>query len=372
MSKTISVRIKGSAKSAASGQRKHDLREGKQPSYIDANLSYANSIIIAPFTGSEIKGLCEIRRTNATRRIRSNAYVATNGIITFGYQAQATINRLTPQEQDKMFQSVSESIAKKFNNTLTGLVVHRDESAIHAHFQMPAVNRNGCPNSKERVNYSELQDIAGDATAYLGITRGISKAKRMAAGEPDRAHIHRSVKQLHEDLPRELAGAINNHRATVARLEDDINNHTTTVASLEATEKNLRAKMKVSPLQLKPVNAEIVVGKTTMGRKKTALVRVFKADKVTDFIHRQQVIAETYTKLRGSMQNALNKSKEQAETIKSLEKQSGCLLEKNECLLEKVGDLELVLYDRGVMPGDIPSEIKRARELNDDGQGQRL
>tara|TARA_R110000851_G_scaffold35316_1_gene92954 strand:- start:369 stop:1124 length:756 start_codon:yes stop_codon:yes gene_type:complete len=49
-----------------------------------------------------------------------------------------------------------------------------------------------------------LQDTAAAAWEDLGITRGKPKAERIADGEPVSAWRHRTVKQLHEDLPREI------------------------------------------------------------------------------------------------------------------------------------------------------------------------
>ncbi len=55
-----------------------------------------------------------------------------------------------------------------------------------------------------RVDYKQLQTLAGEAVEYLGIRRGVSKKKRIADGNDESTYIHRTVRQLHFDLPREL------------------------------------------------------------------------------------------------------------------------------------------------------------------------
>lgn len=52
MSLTVSVRIEGKKSGASGGQKSHDMREGKQPEYVDAKRSNQNSILIEPMTSS--------------------------------------------------------------------------------------------------------------------------------------------------------------------------------------------------------------------------------------------------------------------------------------------------------------------------------
>jgi hypothetical protein len=112
---------------------------------------------------------------------------------------------------------VAEALAERLNTTLTGLVVHRDETAIHAHFQLLAYNRAGTPLSKATrpAILSELQDVAARAaqTVFPEIERGTRYGDRLAAGATFADVVHRSVAELHQDLPRELEAA----RKAVAR-----------------------------------------------------------------------------------------------------------------------------------------------------------
>jgi len=205
--KSISVRIKGATKDAIKGQVKHDARIGHQPAHVDKKRADRNTIICAPSSAEKLLETCEYRRKKGgkVRKMKSSAHVATNGIITFSKDAQVIIDELKDEEQDDIFSDVAQKIAAKMKTSLTGLVVHRDESAIHAHFQMPAINLEGQPLSKAHIDYSELQEIAGDAVAHIGITRGKKKSARIADKEADSTHINRSVKKLHSDLPNEIA-----------------------------------------------------------------------------------------------------------------------------------------------------------------------
>jgi len=138
--------------------------------------------------------------------MKKDAAIATNGIITFGTEAQPIIESLSKDEQNQLFQETANRIANRLNTDLTGLVVHRDEAAIHAHFQMLAVNKDGLPLSKviDRKTAKELQDIAGQVYAAHGITRGTPKAERLARGDDLSKIVHRSVAELHRDLPTEI------------------------------------------------------------------------------------------------------------------------------------------------------------------------
>ena len=131
MSMTVSVRIEGKKARATSGQVKHDIREGNQPEYVDQEKTKLNSVLVEPMPESELKNLCEQRRieAGAKRKMRSDASVSQIGIITFGTEAQKVIEKLTPEQQDFYFKKAASDAASHCKNEITGLVVHRDESA---------------------------------------------------------------------------------------------------------------------------------------------------------------------------------------------------------------------------------------------------
>jgi hypothetical protein len=147
--------------------------------------------------------------------MKKDAAIATVGILTFGHEAQPLIDILPLAEQDALYNEAAKAIADRLNTTLTSLVVHRDESAPHAHYTLAAYDLEGIPLSKKITPTvaSELQDIAGSVYDVYGIHRGEKKKTKIARlvsegytkNEISAAVIHRTVKTLHEDLPKEIA-----------------------------------------------------------------------------------------------------------------------------------------------------------------------
>lgn len=205
------VRIKGKTAKSVGGQRAHDLRIGPQPTYVDANRTHLNRVLITPQTGTQLRKVCEERRAMrlTVRAMKSSAAVGTVGIITFGHEAQKIFEALTPVQQDAAYRETAEAIAKRLNTTLTGLVVHGDESAPHAHLQLPAYDLTGHPISEtaKRGALRNLQTITAEVMGRHapGIERGRSKLDRLKAGATPAEVVNRSVAQLHDELPIEIA-----------------------------------------------------------------------------------------------------------------------------------------------------------------------
>lgn len=226
MSMTASIRVETRTASSSGGQHSHDLRIGAQPDYVDAKRSHLNSIPVPYLTPKELSAVCLDRRKaradqdGAKRQPRSmkrDAAIGVAGIITFGKEAQPKIENLTPQEQDELFLESAQAVAKKLGTTLDGLSVHRDESAIHAHFQLAGYGLDGMPLSKkiDMKMCSSLQDIGSKSFLKFGIYRGEKIFDRIKRGDDYSKTIHRSVRQLHSDLPKELEEA----REKVAEME---------------------------------------------------------------------------------------------------------------------------------------------------------
>lgn len=218
--KAISVRIKHVGRGKAGFQRRHDARLGKQPEYVDGGRQHLNSVLIEPATPAQLRQVCTERvaaQEGRQRALKSDAAVATIGVLTFSRDAQKALEGLSAAEQDQRIRESCEAVAAEMGSELTGLVVHRDEQAIHAHFQVPARRADGQPISKT-VDTRRLQDVAAEAWKDLGITRGKPKAERVAAGEPYSTWRHRTVKQLHEDLPKEIEAAQEAERQARMRL----------------------------------------------------------------------------------------------------------------------------------------------------------
>jgi hypothetical protein len=208
MSMTVSVRIGHKSQSKSKGQRHHDTRVSHIPKYVDQSKISLNSTVVEPLAEAELGRICDERRSkrNTIRSKKRDSAISTIGIITFGHEAQSIIESLSIEEQNKLFLETANAIAKEVDSNITGLVVHRDESAIHAHFQMPAYNKKGFPLSKtiKPETAKKLQDVSGDVYAELGITRGKPKAQRILDGDSPSQIYHRTVKQLQEDLPNEI------------------------------------------------------------------------------------------------------------------------------------------------------------------------
>ena len=197
MSMTVSVRVEHRDKSRSAGQRNHDLRKSHVPAYVDKSRSQHNSVLIEPLTSSELERLVGERRIGKKRKLRSDAAIATTGILTFGREAHQVIASLSIDEQNEVIMKACKSVVSEFDNELTGLVVHRDEQSVHAHFQTCSWNKKGLANSKVITPElaSKLQDAAGACFSAYGISRGISKEERIKNGEKPK---HKTVKELHE------------------------------------------------------------------------------------------------------------------------------------------------------------------------------
>ncbi|QPM92544.1 hypothetical protein [Pseudooceanicola algae] len=93
---------------------------GPQPAYVDTILSAQNRVLITPETGGKLRKVSEERRAlrDTKRAMKSNAAVATAGIITFGHQAQKLFETLTPDQQDAAYLELGEAVATRLNTNL--------------------------------------------------------------------------------------------------------------------------------------------------------------------------------------------------------------------------------------------------------------
>lgn len=208
--RAASVRIAATTARRHGGQRKHDLRIGPQPGYVAADRSHLNRVLIKSPTPAVMHQIAEQRRaTRDTKRaMKSNSAVATSGIITFGAEAAQMFEALTTEQQDQAFRLLSRAIAARLRTSLHGLVIHQDEATIHAHFTLSAYNRDGIPLSQSTrpAVLSELQDLAAKVLQRFcpEIDRGNRYGDRLKAGADFADVVHKSVKELHRDLPADL------------------------------------------------------------------------------------------------------------------------------------------------------------------------
>lgn len=234
--RAVSVRVKSASASTIGGQNAHDLRKGAQPSYVDPARTHLNRVIFEPLTGSHLREIAlERRSARATARsLKSNAAVGYVGIITFGHIAQSYWAELTHEEQDRALRTITDRIASRLKTTVTGLVLHRDEQAEHAHFQMPGYDLDGNPLSQtaRRHALAELQTIAAEVMQGFDsrFERGFSKENRLEAGATPAGVKNKTVAQLHQTQAADLEKA----RSALAALNEKIEKNTRLIEKAEA------------------------------------------------------------------------------------------------------------------------------------------
>ena len=229
--RAISVRLKHYNRAKTRFQIGHDRRIGAQPKYVDLDRSAQNSgsgeMTVQDYTAL----MLERREMTAPKRAAQmeRAAVMTGGIITFGHLAQVGVGKLTTEDQDTMFQAVAQAITNHLENDLTGWDVHRDEDAIHAHFEMPSRRGTDGKLMSEILSpamTSELQDLAA-RTAQ----KWVSEIERGAKKENTKAR-NKSVKELHQTQAIDLA----QRKETLAKLEREIDKLSNRVEKLNQKE----------------------------------------------------------------------------------------------------------------------------------------
>jgi hypothetical protein len=265
MNAALSVRISPLDARKYCGQRRHDLRDGHVPIYVDQSRSNRNSQIIeAPTIDDLKKHVSDIKNRSSCRQKKLPKNLAYAGILTFSYESQNITAGLTDDDIDRRVKASIDAIATAHNVDVLGLVIHRDEAALHAHFTLCAVDRAGHALQLKPRDTSELQDIAAEPWADLGITRGKKKTERIKNNEPFSATVHRSVRQLHTDLPKELASLEKRRAAAAGRLRDEErlraekNELLKTLKTLKEREKKLSAVARSFVKRLSPSDRPIV------------------------------------------------------------------------------------------------------------------
>ena len=206
----LSVRFKSRPESSAKNDIRHELRRGPQPAYIDGSRTGLNTVIVKPQSPAVLRDLCAERRAllPMQRKAKATDAISLSSIITFGTGLQPHVEALGQERQDQLYEAVARAVADHIGIEVTGLVAHRDEVGQHAHGQHPGRHPSGLPISKviTRKVASEIQTIAMEAARpFLPmIERGKKKSDRIKNGEPASAIYNRSVRQLHDDFPREI------------------------------------------------------------------------------------------------------------------------------------------------------------------------
>ncbi|GAB6061267.1 relaxase/mobilization nuclease domain-containing protein [Desulfonatronum parangueonense] len=234
MSATISIRIGPVRSSDYSGQRTHDMRTGQKLNYVDYEKSHLNTGGDVP-TVKTVHEMNEdqkhIARAEAQARLdaaiagglttkeelapyragvmacrqayQRNGVVAYRGILTYGRDAQDILSEIPLEEADQMAKKAIRNAADVLETTAFGITAHRDESALHYHYYFLATNKHGKKLHPKKADCQRMQTDAAKAYKHLGIKRGKKIGDWIKEGKGEKT-IHRSVQELHRDLPLEI------------------------------------------------------------------------------------------------------------------------------------------------------------------------
>ncbi|MGE4440438.1 MAG: plasmid recombination protein [Desulfomicrobium sp.] len=190
-------------------RKAHDMREQKKtPRNIDPARICRNTVVIPTPSAKEALELVNKIKAESGARQKFNPArnnLVHDGILSFSHEAQSVVHALDVQEQVRRIVESIREVCELHKGRLIGLTIHRDEYAIHAHFQILAVGEDGRMLRIGPRDCRQRQDVAARAWNDLGITRGKSKRDRIADGESWRETTKMSVAQMHEELPRQLA-----------------------------------------------------------------------------------------------------------------------------------------------------------------------
>lgn len=204
--KAVMVRVEPRTAQGYGGQRKHDLRIGPQPKYVKADKLHENRSLLAYTPTADLKQKCVDRRRQKKRQraMKSNASIAFIGIVGFGKEAQDFFRELPRERQDEALLAVANRCAAEMHTTLEGAEYHGDETAPHLHFVCAGYDLDGEPLTEtvKRGVLARLQDISAEIMQEYDprFERGNSRHDRLAAGADPADLVHKTVKELHNDL----------------------------------------------------------------------------------------------------------------------------------------------------------------------------
>lgn len=209
---SISFRLEALDGRGLLGQRRHDLRIGKQPAYVDAKRAGENAALFRAEgwgrvedeseeqDGARIHQLMDASRTEIEGRAKRKTSVGKywrRAIITFSHEAQKALadeGKLPHAEALTAFKAFADAHGVK----LLTVDFHGDETAPHYHANFEGVNDKGYALRLNREELSATQDQIAGHFANYGLTRGKRKEERKAAGEDPSKWNHRTVRELHE------------------------------------------------------------------------------------------------------------------------------------------------------------------------------
>ncbi len=320
----VSVRLAGVPATRLAFIARHNLRQGPQPKYVDSTQTYRNVVLFGPHAGNfnEAAQASAARyRERVGQKVQRTQALLAEGIITFSRAAQPIVlDKL--DEAHACARSLVDAVVRDHGHgaKLVSLVYHADEAAPHYHFVIDGVGTDGRA-VLQRVHKRQgvhIQELGGLAFACLGIQRGIPVIQRIQRGDDRSKTVHRSVRQLHADLPKELAAKqrqvaavtvdlaelqakasttesrLNKAHADLAKVQAQASVDAARVSKLEERIKDYTARLAKQRAQIdaampKPVDVTVVTSteKTLLGSRPTTAVQSFySAEEVARFAER--------------------------------------------------------------------------------------
>jgi hypothetical protein len=263
-------------------------------------------------------------RVGKKGKIRSNQNLAYAGIITFGTKAQRIFESLDAEAQDAAYREVAMAVAKKLDTRLLGLVVHADETAPHAHFQMRGISNDGSMLSAKvkRGMLREIQTITAEIMARHapGIERGKDKWQRIEEGEKYADTVNRKVRRLHDDLTPEIEAK----EARLVELNTEVSTHERRAAKSRAKAEDSEARAAKALKNADTYDRRAQKARDKIAKIKSELIRLRAVHDRT--VEENQKLAETGEKLvvanrikdeeRRSLEEALSQKKTEVASLK--------------------------------------------------------
>jgi hypothetical protein len=209
MTAMVSVRV--AKTNDVSGESAHAFRD-KTPSYVDASRSHLNAVLDGDRARTaDVRSELERKHLRLVgKAMRKDTKLIWSGVITFSHDAHDIVAMQKGFCDDQARYVLYEIASRWFGSqdAILWLVRHDDESATHYHFALKNQHqKTGRPIRLRRNDFSAMQDIAAAKFEPVGIHRGVRKAERIARGDDASQVIHRTVRELHKDLPFELNAA---------------------------------------------------------------------------------------------------------------------------------------------------------------------
>lgn len=221
--KTFSIRIEPRKSGTVSASINHDFRTGRVPKYIDPARTCRNEVLLGgpPDVLSSIEEQSARIFFRTGKKVRKDANLFISGLISFSTEAKGQVANMPPRAC--AMQAV-QFFAEKYSIKVLYIIEHNDETGLHFHFLLENISSAGesTKNKLSPMSLGNLQDEISEFFEPVGICRGKKKKDRVYDGDSMDKIIHRSVKKLHEDLPREIAAEEETLRTRITELAPDL------------------------------------------------------------------------------------------------------------------------------------------------------